>query len=552
MLLPDTEARSAGRVVRACLLLAFASLLVPVFLVPIPPLLDYPNHLARLHLLADAVLAGRESIFYAHDPSGAWINSAVDWLGVALSTLVPTGTAGSLLVALAVALPAGGAVLLNRVIFGTWHWWQIAFALFAWNGSLIFGLISYQIGIGLALLAAAGHALAADRMGPVTCFAARALTAGLLLLVHPFAAAFFAALLLGLVAGEKVPPGGLRAWAASRGLPVLAAAMACAMPILAYLARMLLAPAVDGPPSEALVRALDEGMGTRIVQALLPLLAPIWTYSIGLDVLFFVPLLCVAGAVILSGAGFRGHAGLIAVSGGLVVLAVVLPVYLLGNGATNWRIGALLGFAVATACQPAPTFPATRAARAGVAVALTLLVVLRSGLIGSVWWSSRDDTRSVLAALSHIRPGSTLLPVEHTPSPNDLATGPSHRRTVGLQPVYWHLATLAVTRDAFVPTLFATPGKQTMIVRPPWDRLAVHEPFLPSIHDLAVADLETRIAGDPQLYGYRYLKDWQRRFDYVLVLNADRPDELGPAPRLPELELVVDEGFAQLWRVRRP
>ena len=91
-----------------------------------------------------------------------------------------------------------------------------------------------------------------------------------------------------------------------------------------------------------------------------------------------------------------------------------------------------------------------------------------------------------------------------------------------------------------------------MIVRPPWDRLAVHEPFLPSIHDLAVDDLETRIAGDPQLYGYRYLKDWQRRFDYVLVLNADRPDELGPAPRLPELELVVDEGFAQLWRVRRP
>jgi hypothetical protein len=46
-----------------------------------------------------------------------------------------------------------------------------------------------------------------------------------------------------------------------------------------------------------------------------------------------------------------------------------------------------------------------------------------------------------------------------------------------------------------------------------------------------------------------YLKAWRTRFDYVLVLNADMPDEGGPIPPMPELTLVSDEGFAQLYRI---
>jgi hypothetical protein len=48
-----------------------------------------------------------------------------------------------------------------------------------------------------------------------------------------------------------------------------------------------------------------------------------------------------------------------------------------------------------------------------------------------------------------------------------------------------------------------------------------------------------------------YIRSWRTRFDYVLVLNADCPDATGPV-RLPaELVLVKDEGFAQLYRIRR-
>ncbi len=48
-----------------------------------------------------------------------------------------------------------------------------------------------------------------------------------------------------------------------------------------------------------------------------------------------------------------------------------------------------------------------------------------------------------------------------------------------------------------------------------------------------------------------HLAHWRERFDYVLVLNADMPDGAGPARPVPGLELVADEGFAQLLRIQK-
>jgi hypothetical protein len=48
-----------------------------------------------------------------------------------------------------------------------------------------------------------------------------------------------------------------------------------------------------------------------------------------------------------------------------------------------------------------------------------------------------------------------------------------------------------------------------------------------------------------------YLKVWRERFDYVLVVNADAPDDDGPFVPPAEMELVRDEGFAQLYHINR-
>ncbi|BDG74780.1 hypothetical protein [Roseomonas fluvialis] len=136
------------RAARLCLLLGLLILVVPAALVPIPPLLDLPNHVARLHLLVDAVVAGREHPFFAVDWTHAMVNTPVDAFGVAIGAVIGAGAAESVLCALALVLPPLGAALLNRALFGGRHWWMAAFPMLDWNGSLLLGFISFQIGAG--------------------------------------------------------------------------------------------------------------------------------------------------------------------------------------------------------------------------------------------------------------------------------------------------------------------------------------------------------------------------------------------------------------------
>lgn len=115
----------------ACFVLAFAALAVPVALVRMPPLLDYPNHFARIWLLAGGMDDPPLSSIYVTDWSGASTNIGVDLLAATVGRLIGGETLAELLLASALILPPLGAALLNRAVFGGWHWWQVGFALLA-------------------------------------------------------------------------------------------------------------------------------------------------------------------------------------------------------------------------------------------------------------------------------------------------------------------------------------------------------------------------------------------------------------------------------------
>src|ERR1700736_3364681 len=97
---------------------------VPPFSTVLPPLVDYPNHLARLHLIAEGGNA-----FYAV----RWAplpDLAADLVGPALAYLVPLEIAGKLFLVITFALIAGGTLWLNKVATGRGRWWPLlAFAL---------------------------------------------------------------------------------------------------------------------------------------------------------------------------------------------------------------------------------------------------------------------------------------------------------------------------------------------------------------------------------------------------------------------------------------
>src|SRR5262245_21106837 len=71
------------------LVLAFAALAIPVLLVAIPPLLDYPNHLVRLWLIAGGAKIAPLSEMYAVSWASAHTNVGIDHVGALLGRLVP-------------------------------------------------------------------------------------------------------------------------------------------------------------------------------------------------------------------------------------------------------------------------------------------------------------------------------------------------------------------------------------------------------------------------------------------------------------------------------
>ena len=107
-------------------------------------------------------------------------------------------------------------------------------------------------------------------------------------------------------------------------------------------------------------------------------------------------------------------------------------------------------------------------------------------------------------------------------------------------PVY-HLGTLAAqTRDAFVPTLFTHPGKQP--IRPRAD-LAHLAPIEGGPYPMAL--LEAHAAGVPPEPRHRYVANWTRDFDHLLVVHPIARDTL---PEVLE-KIASGERFA-LYRIR--
>jgi len=129
-------------------------LLAPLAVVDVPPLLDYPNHLARAYVLAHGQQDAHLSQMYAPH-WGVIPNLAVDLILPPLISIMPVHIAGRILLAVALVLPVIGAVLYSRVVFARRSYWSVAVCLVACNGLFLLGFMNFQIAIGLALVCAA-------------------------------------------------------------------------------------------------------------------------------------------------------------------------------------------------------------------------------------------------------------------------------------------------------------------------------------------------------------------------------------------------------------
>lgn len=511
---------------------AFAVAALPILLVSVPPILDYPNHLTRIWLLAGGAATAPLSAIYGADWSQASTNIGVDLVAMTLAHILPF-TAIDKLLQLAMFLgPPLGCTLLNRAVFGRFHPWQIAFPILAWSTTAIAGFLNFQISLGAALIAAVLSRPEAGRP-PWHDGARYSASAFLLLLIHPFGLFFYAVLMAGLLVGPHwawpVPP--QRRREIIRGIAILA--LACAVPLLLL---FLFAPVPPGMNA-----SIEKEAAWHLATVLSPgrilklLASPVLTYDARYDLLLTAPLALVLVWARATGR-LRMHAGLLLAATGLLLLAIIAPASI---GDATWiqrRIPPMLALTLMAAVRP--DFQ-RRAINRVMSLVLALTLCARVAWIGKIWHDRQIDAAQMFAAARVIPPGASVIVLRQdlpdavrAPLGRLMAGGPG--RAIETQR---NMPSLAVIRyRVFIPILFTVPGQQPLRVLGKWKVRSTYVSSIP-----VPADLNAPQPTDA------YLRHWRRDFAYILLINADL------ATRHPlvttGLRQVADTHFAKVYHI---
>ncbi|MGR6431861.1 hypothetical protein ACU5AY_13170 [Rhizobium sp. PAMB 3174] len=505
-----------------------------VTVITVPPVLDYPNHYVRFWLLAGGINEAPLSSMYSVDWSRTVTNIGVDLVASLAGPILGADVIAKLALFLSFSLPTFGAIVLNRHLAGRWHPWQLAILFFAWSATSIGGFMNFQIGLGLALIFAWVDCRISVRR-QIILLPWRAVAFGLLLIVHAFPACFFLLIIGALEFGSDFTP--FHSWrkAGAAARRIFWAALACAIPLVLIFA---LGPAVPGG-NAGLQLMWNDTLQTQ----LLNIASAFWSYDFRVDYSFLV-LLCIGLLLLRRSARGHAHAGLLLGFAALCIFSVIAPRNMLATGWISWRFPIMAALVGMAAFLPGEMQDNNRYRFAWVLIVLA--VFGRMAWVGSNWIRYQDDVNDVIAVVKDIPAGSAVLQAGHV-DPAGVPFWKSYRHMAWSYDTYRHVATLAVPiAHSFVPTVFTAYGKQPLEVRRDWRDIDVPEDNLIPIFWLAC-----KSAADYDGTYWQYLANWRQRFDYVLVLNADLPDERAGFDVPDGLDLVHHTTFADLFRVAK-
>jgi hypothetical protein len=513
-----------------CLSLMLCALLVPLIAVEVPPLTDYPNHLARCYLLAfgnsDPALRQMFSAHWQIIP-----NIGVDLLLPKLMHVFPPLLAGRIMLTFCLLVPATGAIALSCAYFRRRSLWQIAAGFAAFNVLFLMGFMNFELGIGIALWGAAAW-IRYREQNPALAIASAVILAPVVFFFHLFGFCFYA-LLIGSYEFSVLLERSLRSdfdlrYAAKR---VAAFGLAMIIPALLYRASPL--EKVDASATWA-----------SLPKKLYFAFDSILEYSSLFDLVIAASLLAFLIFCVINGRARVSKAALICCTA-LLCVYLVTPVSFKGVHFVDARLPVMLGFMVFAGFIPRGLNPSERTT----AVAFfAIIFIARVALITNVWVNSQRDLTDLRQTIASVTPGSRVLAadVKYSDNPKWYWDMPSHRRLPEVAPTYWHLASFVLLdRHAFWPNIFAEESQQPIAIREPYrDLEAVRSPPL-HYTDLAMSQVPPI-----ELEHFPYLTGWKDKFDYVLVLNAEGAPDLDHF--LPnQLQLVDRQGIAALFKIRK-
>jgi hypothetical protein len=488
--------------------------LVPVLTHRLPPLSDYVNHLARMHIINaiddDPYLARFYSIDWAIIP-----NLMIDLVVPYLSEVMSVYTAGQAFTVFSFVLIVSGTLALNRALFGRWSPLPLIAIPLLYNGVMLVGVMNYVFGIGLALWALAGWVMFRER-ALVRRLALSTLFVVGLFFCHLFAVGIYA---LGLLAFELQ-----RLWEKRAGplWPRLADFVATGIPFLVVGFLLLAGPTLNTPGFSA-----DWEFWGKV-------------HGLLLAINVYYPLVAFAllAAIVLVGIyaarrnalHFHLFGWALLVVGAIAYLA--MPRVLLAAHLADQRLPIALAF-ILIACFDIQL--RTRTARYAFVAVLALVVTMRVIEVQAVWSGISPRAEEFLESVRMIERGKRILVVHGSGSGEDEITNND----------LVHAASLAtIERSALVTTAFTVPGKHILRVRNPYDKIVDTQdnwpPSLPYV--LAAAE-----RNDPeQSFFWEF---WPRNYDYVYILFTKRGLLCSDRKHL---TLVHDGHGFQLYRVKQP
>ncbi len=124
---------------------------LPVWSIEYVPLVDYPNHLARVYIVYhyDDVEAYRSMYDKLVEPIP---NMAIDVIAPPLLKIFDVKIAGKIFLTITLLLFSAGCHLLGRSIHGRPTWLALPCIFFSYNSMLLFGYVNYIFGLGAFLI----------------------------------------------------------------------------------------------------------------------------------------------------------------------------------------------------------------------------------------------------------------------------------------------------------------------------------------------------------------------------------------------------------------
>lgn len=461
-----------------------------------PPLLDYPNHLARLWVLA----SGSPSPFYA--PRWRIMpDLGIDIPGVWLLRHVPVHAGGRLIIAAALLISFLGPLAYGRVMLRH-SWWPLATALVVYNETFLLGFLNFTLSVGLAFVVAAVW-LRWREDNPPLAIAVCAIAAVGLFFCHLMGLLCLPLLIAGHeVAALYRQPRRIVA----RGLAVL---VLFAVPGLLYLCTEL--HDVVGEPEYL-----------PPLPKLAQLMAPFINYDPWLDSIAIVATLAVLGVSLALRRALLPVRGA-AIIGLTLALYAAAPFAFKGTYNLDTRFAIVLGFLLFTCVAPSGFSPRTTRV---IAVGMALLFVARMAVVLTTWSAHNQDLADLRAAMEPVPAGASVFVVR---AEGPLPEYAGRLLSNGLRTDAHMPALVLIERQAWWPFLFDNPSQQPIETREPYRRLAIRVGGMPLLRDLPAQDLSG--------------------FDYVLVFSADTQPDLSAEPRV---TLVRRSGYAALFRVALP